>query len=1052
MKSIVKKLFMFAVLCAVSLVAEAQSGKNVTVKGTVVDEDSQPVIGAAVLVNNNPKMGGTSTDVKGEFELSAPIGASLWISCIGYETQDVVVKSAGVMLITLPEDVSELNEVVVVGFGVQTKESVVGSISKVKGEDLVTSGSNSSIASLKGKVAGLHINSPSGLPGNEGTMRMTLRGVTTWTGATSEADVNDASDNAPLIMVDGVERSMTELDPNEIESISVLKDASATAVFGSKGANGVILITTKTGSTGKPKMRARVEYGVRSALTLPEHVDAETTLNAANVAYRNGGQFASMYSNEIIEKYRTQSDPFRYPDVNWFDEMFKDFASTYNANFDISGGTDKIKYFASGSYIHDTTPMKIYSIFKNKSWTTDRFNYRLNMDMKLTPTTDLSFKFGGAITIDSDPDAKEGTLFMTAYMSSGLMYPGYFTEEALKQYPDPNFPDATGIRLARKVGTGSSGNPMTYLINDAWNQTTKYTINSDLILNQDLKFITKGLKLDARVSLTTRNTRTSNTTSGGDNYPQWTIDWTAYDAGEKDIWINQTGGVQEAYTKPPVAEDGSSSINSMAYSLSVHGGLSYARKFGHHSVTGRAVYDQRQLNTNWDAPRRNQSFIGRVTYNYKTKYLFESNLGVTGSEQFAPKNRYGLFPSVAAGYIISKERFWKRNMPWWSTMKVRYSVGLTGYDTSASGYLYNTSYTLSGGNYVEGAAANTSARWTTARKQDLGIEMGWFKNDLTLNVDLYDEYRYGMLVAPVVTPLLGASSKKTNSASVKKHGIEFELDYQKSFKNGWAFSIGGTLSLSEGRVIDYPDPPYEVEYKKRAGKPVEAKMLGIERVDGGFFNNIDDVHGYPSISSAWKTVGMFKYLDYAPDGRIDGTNDTFPARGSMYAPGVYSVNLYLTYKGFKFKMTGAGTIGQYGELNRSFIVPFYNSNLKINKLQTDYWTPTNHDASVQALLFDSTNATTTYMWTGTNWNYLAIPGVTWRKSDYFDISEIYLSYRFNTKRLKQTLGINALTVNVVANNVYTFTNWPETSPQQFKTSTLYFPMMRTIKCGLNVSF
>ena len=466
MESILKKLFMYAVLCAVSIAAVAQSvgGGIVTVKGTVLDEKSQPVAGVAVLVNNNPKLGGTATDEKGEFHLSAPIGSTLWLSSIGYETQEVSVTGPGVLLITMVEDVTELTESVVVGFGVQTKESIVGSISKVTSDDLVTSGSNSAVASLKGKVAGLLINSPSGLPNSEGTTRLTLRGVSHWTGATSQASVNDANDNAPLVMVDGVERSMTELDPNEIESISVLKDASATAVFGSKGANGVILITTKVGAIGKPKMRAKVEYGVRSPLTVPDHVDAETTLNAANIAYRNGGQFAAQYSKEIIEKYRTQSDPFRYPDVNWFDEIFKDFTPTYNANFDISGGTDKLKYFASGSYIHDSTPIKIYSNFDQKSWTSDRFNYRLNLDMKLTPTTKLAFKFGGAITINNDPDAEEGTLFMTAYMASGLMFPAYFTDEALKQYPDPNFPDASGIRLARKVGTGSAGNPMTYII------------------------------------------------------------------------------------------------------------------------------------------------------------------------------------------------------------------------------------------------------------------------------------------------------------------------------------------------------------------------------------------------------------------------------------------------------------------------------------------------------------------------------------------------------------------------------------------------------------
>ena len=202
-------------------------------------------------------------------------------------------------------------------------------------------------------------------------------------------------------------------------------------------------------------------------------------------------------------------------------------------------------------------------------------------------------------------------------------------------------------------------------------------------------------------------------------------------------------------------------------------------------------------------------------------------------------------------------------------MKMRYSYGLTGYDTSASGYLYKSSYTYSGGYYSEGTAANDGARWETAKKQDLGIEMGWFKDALSFNVDFYDEYRYDILVAPIVTPLVGVSSKKTNSASIKKHGVEFELSYQKSFKNGFFFDLSTTLALTENRIVKYPDALNELWYRKKAGTPVESKMMGISLADGGFFNSVNDIHGYPSIASAWNTVGMFKYLDYCPDGVIN---------------------------------------------------------------------------------------------------------------------------------------------------------------------------------------
>lgn len=364
-----------------------------------------------------------------------------------------------------------------------------------------------------------------------------------------------------------------------------------------------------------------------------------------------------------------------------------------------------------------------------------------------------------------------------------------------------------------------------------------------------------------------------------------------------------------------------------------------------------ALYNQRQLNSDASFPKRNQSFVGRVTYDFKGKYLFEANLGITGSEQFSKKYRYGVFPSGAVGYIVSKEKFWKNAMPWWSTMKLRYSNGVVGSDASKANWLYYSSWTKNNKGYViEDAAPNETARWETARKQDFGIEMGWLDNKLTLNVDLYDEKRSDMLMAPVVTPFVGVNYKSVNAGALKKHGFEVEFNWTDKTSSGFTYNVGGMFGLSENRITQYGDAPYAPEYQKYVNTPLESARTGNTLVDDKFFGSIDEIHGYPIYASEWTNVapGGYKFLDYVPDGSIS-QQDLHVLKGSTYAPGIYSFNFGCSYKGLSFKVLCTGTIGKYINYRRASIIPFYGGDAIVHTSHLNYWTPTNRDADVPAL-------------------------------------------------------------------------------------------------------
>lgn len=1014
------------------------ASKTVKIKGSVIDEDSKPVPGVAVLVKGHPEFGGTMTDEKGGFVFNVPSDATVQFSCIGYKPVEMSVARNLDWMITMVEESVALEGTVVVGYGVQRKESVVGAITQVKAEDLEKTGTSDITSALAGKVSGLLVYSQNGAPG-QSDATLILRGLSSWNGS------------APLVMVDGIERSMNMLSPTDIASVSVLKDASATAVYGAKGANGVILVTTKTGSKGAPKFSINVEQGLNSPMWTPEHVGAGTVTRMANIAYKNTQSFGSLFSDEVIKKYEDQSDPIRYPDVHWYDLLQKQFATSTNADFSVSGGSDRVRYYLGVSYVHEGSIIK--EIYPGTNFASDRINYRMNLDWDVTKSTLLSFKVGGVTNMVKNLASHSGSswLFSTIYQSPTITFPAYYPADVLKQYPDPNYPDADSDRVGANQGSKYE-NPYSALSDPDYVKNVNYRLFTDLILTQKLDFITVGLSATAKFGMTSAYARVSQEAST--NFAKWNINWEAYDAGNTDIWEIQDNKSNYVWNDKPFSITQNNSPSGVSFITYLEGSLNYSRKFSRkHNVSALALYNQRQYNSGASFPKRTQSFVGRVTYDYKGKYLFESNIGVTGSEQFSPDYRYGVFPSAAVGYIVSKEKFWKRAMPWWSTMKIRYSNGWVGSDASGSNWLYYSSWKQTRGYYQEEAAANVTARWETAHKQDLGFEMGFLKNKLTVNVDLYDEKRNDMLMPPVVTAFVGVAYKDVNAGALKKHGFEVEANWRNTTSGGFTYSFGGMIGLSENRITKYGDAPYAPEYQKYAGTPLQSARTGDQLIDDKFFGSIDEIHGYPNYATEWTNVvpGVYKFLDYVPDGKIS-QQDLHVLRGSTYAPGVYSFNVGGTYKGLTFKVLCTGTMGKYINYKRVNIVPFYAGAYVIHDSHLNYWTPTNRDSDIPALSFSDGM----YAWGGGTSTYpgynLAIPDFTWKRSDYMTVKEVMVQYRFSGPNIKRILGVKHLAVGLVCNNLWTFSNIKDTDPQRLTTAANSYPTMRMLKLNVNLAF
>lgn len=1028
-----------------------------SVSGSVRDRQGLGVIGAFVMEQGTKS--GTVTDVNGNYSLTLTSqSAVLEVSCLGYATVVEPVGGKSHLDIVMNEDIEQISEVVVVGYGVQRKESVVGAIAQIGTESIVNTGMTNVTQAIAGKLSGVLTMQTQGTPGDNNATIL-VRGVSSWNGS------------APLVMVDGVERDFSSIDPNEIASVSVLKDASATAVFGAKGANGVILVTTRGGHEGKPRMNLSVSYGLNIPARLPHHISAYDTASGWNVAMMNEMNYGSMYSERELQEFAHPSsaiNSLRYPDVDWYKEMLKAVAQKVDANFNISGGTKKARYFISMGYKNEDSIFRNSELYGNRNYGYNRFNYRANIDFNVTKSTILSFKVGGDIGIRQAPATDPmRSLFGTSTISFPVNYPSWL----LGEVPDSDAVNASNIRLVDSARSGSYFlNPYNALNDASYNKYTTSNLYTDLILKQDFGFLTEGLSLNAKFSFSTTMSRISEKVSASPI--KYYFDWKIYDEGTGNPWLPESYTTNAVVEDPPYAAT-QGSINNYTYTLYWEASVNYDRTFNNHHVTALALFNQRQYRSKVAFPYRNQGVVARVTYGYKNKYLFEANLGVTGSEQFAPSNRYGVFPSVAVGYVISEEKFWKDHLPWWTKMKLRYSDGFVGNDQTGNRWLYYSAFSISDpySKFITGktsvieedSAANTSAKWEKAHKRDIGIEMSWLKDRLSLNVDLFDEHRSQMLVDRKnnTTALVGTSFKPANLGSMKKHGLEVEAGWSDRLSNGFSYNVNAMYSFNENRILNYEDAAYAPDYQKTAGKAWASQTSGNTLVDSGYYTSVDDIHNYPSYTSGtWLTevlMGSYKYLDYCVDGLIDKT-DLHAVEGSRYPAHIYSFGGGFSYKGWVFNFLFYGNAGKYVEFNSNFILEFEKGDKRMSLGNSDYWTPDNPNAPHATLVNNGSgvSAHQMYGWaggsSGSEGTGLALPGHTWRIANYLTLRDVYLGYTFDTNKIRNVAGIASVSLYLTGNNLLYFTPLIEGNPEATTFREGFYPLMRSVQFGLKLGF
>lgn len=1007
------------------------------IRGTITGDDKLPIPGATVLVKGTSV--GTVADANGKFTLDIPASAqTLVFSFIGLTPKEIPLGKGVVYDVTLSENAVSIGEVMVVGYGTQKKESVVGAITQIDNSALMRSGSSNVTNAIAGKLSGVLTIQQTGEPGNSSS-EIIVRGLSSW------------NSSKPLVLVDGIERDFADIDPNEINSISVLKDASATAVFGAKGANGVVIVSTKRGSLGKPKLDITASTGMSRATKLPDHISSYETQSLMNVGKMNERLFQMLTPANILEEYKnpsTRLNSIRYPDVNWFTELTRPFAPTVDANINISGGTNFVKYFVSAGYLYEGSFFKGANLgAQNSNYQYNRFNYRANLDFSLTSTTQLSLNIGGDLGIKNQPS---GFSWKDLYFTSGSRFPAYFPEWVLKDVPDIDYPNATGIRLSEALGEHHN-NPYTTLNSGSFNKYLDSKLYTDLIIDQKLDFLVKGLSVKGKVALSTYYNHRALYTD--QTFPRYQIYYENIGTGQNP-WF-RTGQGNEAWKLAPtdvnVGGLESGYYSDVYYELAVN----YNNTFGDHTVSAMALTNRQEKDKGTEFPYYNAALVGRATYDYKHKYMVELNMGYTGSERFAPANRYGFFPSGAVGWTVSEEPFFKSAVPWVSKLKLRYSDGLVGSDYATNRWLYISDFYTSGNYILEDKAPNSTAQWEEAHKRDLGIEFGTLKNNLTLSVDLFDEYRSKMLLIPQTATLyIGNSFKELNLGSLKKHGIEIEAMYNKTTSKNFNYFIKGLFGFNENRIINKDDLPYAPDYTKSAGKPLGSQLNGVLLTGSGYFTSVNDIHNNPAPTDLSNiVVGDYKYLDYKVDGTIS-LLDMYPIEGNLYPPITYSMSGGLAYKGFDFNFMFQGNVGKYVEFNQGFETEFIFQDWLLHKSQLNYWSPTNLDATHSTLHYAGA-AVTNLAWGGggaqEGYNIM-IKDRYWRNADYLRLKEVSVGYTFNSDFLKHKVGISALRVYATGYNLFTFTNLIEGDPERKDFTAGFYPQMNSLKLGLKFSF
>lgn len=1028
--------------------------QNLSVDGKVLDEHGEGVIGAGVFIQGTTN--GTITDMDGNFKIAnVRSGATLEISCIGYETQ-VVQVTGPTLTVVLAVDSKVLDESVVVAYGQQKKVTITGAVSAVSGEGLLKAPVANVANALAGNLPGVSAVQASSMPGDDDPV-IRIRGV---------GSLNSAE---PLVLVDGVERSFSQLDANEIESISVLKDASATAVFGVRGANGVILVTTKRGTTGKASVTATTNASIQTISKFVEFADSYTygqmwnytaITDALPMSQWPGSRVISDYTpyadcgirftQDVMEHFRLNDMPTTFPNTNWIDYIMKDSAWQEQANVNVNGGTEKVRYFVSAGYLNQDSLFKTFSSNKNETFDYQRLNYRANLDIDVSKRSQLSITLGGRMQDRNTMGGGEGFIFR--YLQGATPYAGIGIDSEGRHV----------ISDANLVGPYDRDALSNYYDLGYVNESTN-VLNFDIQYKLDLGFITKGLDFKVKASYNSEYTAQKNRKNGygtGVTYVATIVD------GEEVLR-------KEGITWPiPYGESKWGSRN-----WYTEASFNYARSFGEHNFGGLLLYNQSKTYYPWDSdgslyqsiPKGYVGLVGRITYDYATKYLLDFNIGYNGSENFAPGKRYGLFPSVSVGWIPSQEEWWAGIKDVIGYLKIRGSWGLVGNDnTNGARFLYlpgswqfytgsmtvnpqkrGTNFGTSGDwlqAVKELTSGNPNVTWETASKVNIGVDAAFMKDRLHTYVDFFWEDRKNILVSnastlPAVTSL---PSSYVNQGRVKNHGFEVNVNWEDKFGD-FRYSISPSFSFARNKVIEMLEVEPMYAYLKHTGLPV-GQPFGydlFEFYQPGTEERYMERYGtaMPDQNTDLK-YGDCVYVDLNGDGIID-QNDQKPLGYTATPEITYSLNTQFHWKSLDFSMLWIGADHVSRTLNGYFRDQFGSTNTSAltQWVADNSWTEDNTDAILPRVSF-------------TNRVHNNRDSQAWMiDSKYVRLKNVEIGYTFN--KSPKMPYFNYVRVYLSGQNLLTFSRFDGNDPEAPGSGLDFgvrYPMTRVFNIGAQLNF
>ena len=1039
MKRSVALLFMMMICC---LSIQAQ---KINVKGHVVDGSGEELIGATVKIKGNPNAG-TITDMDGNFMISVPSESSvLVVTYVGMNTQEVKVGKKREFKITLADD-NSLGEVVVVGYGQQKKASVVGSITQTTGEVLERAAGVSDIgAALTGNLPGVTTMQGNGMPGEE-EPQIIIRGSSSW------------NNSDPLVLVDGIERPMSSVDISSVESISVLKDASATAVYGVKGANGVILLTTKRGQEGKAKIDVGFNTTLKSPSKLPNKYDSYDALMLRNRAIEHElgvtpESWANIRSQEFINNYRnqtTQEQRERYPNVDWQDALFKDAAMSYNANVNVSGGTKFVRYFASADYVHEGDLFRVYDNGRNykSGYGFDRINVRSNLDFTITPTTTLKVNLAGSNGVKKAP-------MLNDINSNDAWQKGQQWSGAYNIAPDVFLPKYSDGTWGYYDAVSNTTNSAMILSTGGASKTTTTRINTDFTLEQKLDFITKGLNFRATVSWDNNFIEVKRGINDANNNP--VQKWINPDTGNVSYRYNNETNNKFDYQQPLGWTTMAGEVNNSATvrNLYYQAQLNWARKFGKHDVSAMGLFSRQENARGSVIPTYREDWAFRATYNYDGRYFIEYNGAYNGSEKFSKDNRFAFFNSGAIGWTVTEEKFMKnlRDKHIIDMLKFRVSYGEIGDDNlgdpflDSNRWLYMSQWAYGGNTvmdekynksiytwYREASIGNENVKWETVKKLNIGADYGFLGGLITGSFDVFRDVRDDILVRGYersVPSYLGGSAPTANLGKVRTTGYEWEVKLNKTFANGLRLWGNFNMTHAKNKVLIKDDPGMAPSNLRKAGYAINQNKAWLSN---GYLNNIDDLYGSPAhdVNENYRLVGDYYIIDYNGDGVVD-SNDKAPYGYSNSPQNTYNATIGFEWKGF------SAFAQFYGVTNvtREVSLTSFGSKLDTVFDQGSWWDKDNTNADVRVPRWGAT--TSTYS-NGTQFLY---------DGSYIRLKNVEIAYTW-TKGWIKHLGINYLKVYLNGNNLWLWTRMPDDRESNLSTwgALGAYPTVRRFNLGV----